>query len=73
MVRPLPTSASYGITVRLYARPSPAVVGQLATAVGTAGGLVTAIDVSDSRPERITVDVTCSAVNGEHAAEIILG
>src|SRR5947199_2174067 len=69
--RPLPTSASYGITVRLYALPSPSAVGELATAVGQAGGLVTAIDVSDSRPDRITVDVSCSAVNGEHAAEIV--
>ena len=69
--RPLPTSASYGITVRLYATPSPSVVGELATAVGMAGGLVTAVDVSDSRPDRITIDVTCSAVNGEHAAEIV--
>jgi len=69
--RPLPTSASYGITVRLYATPSPSVVGELATAVGRAGGLVTAIDVSDSRPDRITVDVSCSAVNGDHAAEIV--
>jgi malate dehydrogenase (oxaloacetate-decarboxylating) len=69
--RPLPTSASYGITVRLYSAPSPSVVGELATAVGHAGGLVTAIDVSDSRPDRITVDVTCSAVNGEHAGEIV--
>ena len=69
--RPLPTSASYGITVRLYAVPSPSVVGELATAVGQAGGLVTAIDVSDSRPDRITVDVSCSAVNGEHATEIV--
>jgi malate dehydrogenase (oxaloacetate-decarboxylating) len=69
--RPLPTSASYGITVRLYSAPSPSVVGELATAVGSAGGLVTAIDVSDSRPDRITVDVTCSAVNGEHAGEIV--
>src|SRR5437764_4876382 len=68
---PLPTSASYGITVRLYARPSPSVVGELATAVGQAGGLVTASDVSDSRPDRITVDVSCSAVNGEHAAEMV--
>jgi malate dehydrogenase (oxaloacetate-decarboxylating) len=69
--RPLPTSASYGITVRLYAAPSPSVVGELATAVGRAGGLVTAIDVSESRTDRITVDVTCSAVHGEHAAEIV--
>jgi malate dehydrogenase (oxaloacetate-decarboxylating) len=69
--RPLPTSASYAITVRLYAAPSAAVVGELATTVGTAGGLVTAIDVSESRPDRITIDVTCSAANGEHAAEIV--
>src|SRR5437764_2367159 len=69
--RPLPTSASYGITVRLYAAPLPSVVGELATAVGQAGGLVTAIDVSESRADRITVDVSCSAVNGEHAAEMV--
>src|SRR3954463_15431539 len=69
--RPLPTSASYGITVRLYPVQSPSAVGELATAVGRAGGLVTAIDVSDSRPDRITVDVSCSAVNGEHATEIV--
>jgi len=69
--RPLPTSASYGITVRIYAAPSSAVVGKLATAVGAVGGLVTAIDVSDSRADRITIDVSCSAVNGEHAAELV--
>ncbi len=69
--RPRPTSASYGITVRVYAPPSASVVGDLATAVGHAGGLVTAIDVSESRAERITVDVSCSAVNGEHATEIV--
>ncbi len=69
--RPLPTSASYGITVRVYAAPSASVVGRLATAVGTAGGLVTAIDVSESRPDRITIDVSCSAVNGEHSTEIV--
>jgi malate dehydrogenase (oxaloacetate-decarboxylating) len=69
--RPLPTSASYGITVRLYAVPTSSVVGELATAVGSAGGLVTAIDVSDSRTDRITIDVSCSAVNGDHATEIV--
>jgi malate dehydrogenase (oxaloacetate-decarboxylating) len=69
--RPWPTGASYGITVRLYADPSTSVVGLLATAVGAAGGLVTAIDVSESRVDRITIDVTCSATNGEHATEIV--
>jgi malate dehydrogenase (oxaloacetate-decarboxylating) len=69
--RPLPTSASYGITVRLYAVPSASVVGELATAVGRAGGLITAIDVTESRPDRITVDVSCSAGDSEHAAELV--
>ena len=69
--RPVPTSASYSITVRLLADPDPAVVGRIATAIGAAGGVVTAIDVADSRHDRITVDVTCSAVNGEHADEIV--
>src|SRR3954452_23829667 len=69
--RPVPTSASYSITARLQAAPDPAVVGRIATAIGNAGGVVTAIDVADSRNNRITIDVTCSAVNGEHADEIV--
>ena len=69
--RPLPTGASYSITVRIHAEPSASVVGELATAVGAAGGLLTAIDVSESRADRITVDVTCSATNADHAAEIV--
>ena len=69
--RPTPTSASYSITVRLYADPQPSVVGVIATAVGAAGGVVTGIDVSESRHDRMTIDVTCSAANGEHAQEIV--
>jgi malate dehydrogenase (oxaloacetate-decarboxylating) len=69
--RPTPTSASYSITVRVYAQPDSAVVGRLATAVSEAGGLVTAVDVSESRHDRITIDVTCSAVNGEHSEQIV--
>jgi GntR family transcriptional regulator/MocR family aminotransferase len=52
--RPVPTSASYSITVRLQADPEPAVVGRIATAVGAAGGIVTAVDVAESRHDRIT-------------------
>jgi malate dehydrogenase (oxaloacetate-decarboxylating) len=57
--------------VRLLADPDPAVVGRIATAVGAGGGVVTAIDVVESRHDRITVDVTCSAADGEHAEEIV--
>ena len=57
------TSASYSITVRLTADGDPASVGRIATAVGSAGGAVTAIDVVESRPDGLTVDVTCSAAD----------
>ncbi len=70
-VRAVPTSASYSITVRVLADTDPAVVGRLATAVGAAGGVVTAIDVADSRQDRLVVDVTCSATDGTHAEEIV--
>lgn len=69
--RPTPTSASYSITVRIYAPPDSSVVGRLATAVSEAGGLVTAVDVSESRHDRITIDLTCSAVNGGHSEQIV--
>ena len=69
--RALPTSASYSITVRLVTDPDPAVVGRVATAIGHAGGVVTAIDVAESRHDRLVIDVTCSATNGEHADEIV--
>ncbi|HZC73495.1 MAG TPA: NAD-dependent malic enzyme [Jatrophihabitans sp.] len=71
VTRPAATTASYSITVRLHCAPAPAVVGQLATAAGTAGGLVTAIDVTDSRPDRMTIDLTCSAIDASHAEDLV--
>src|SRR3954452_19620118 len=65
------TSASYSITVRLTADGDPASIGRIATAVGSAGGAVTAIDVVDSRPEGLTVDVTCSAADASHFEEMV--
>ena len=69
--RQIPTSASYSITVRLHTLVDPAVVGRVATAVAVAGGVVTAIDVVESHHDRLTVDTTCSALDGEHAEEIV--
>ncbi|MEO9237956.1 MAG: NAD-dependent malic enzyme [Jatrophihabitantaceae bacterium] len=53
------TASSYSITMRLYTAPDHGVVGAVATQIATSGGVVTAIDV------------TCSAVNGEHAEQIV--
>src|SRR3954451_14144049 len=65
------TSASYSITVRLTADGDPASIGRIATAGGSAGGAVTAIDVVDSRSDGLTVDVTCSAADAAHSEEMV--
>jgi malate dehydrogenase (oxaloacetate-decarboxylating) len=69
--RPAATSASYSITMRLHTDVDPRLVGNIATAIATEGGIVTALDVTESRHDRIVVDVTCSATNSEHAEEIV--
>jgi malate dehydrogenase (oxaloacetate-decarboxylating) len=65
------TSASYSITMRLHTDVDPALVGQVATRIAGEGGVVTAIDVAESRHDRLVVDVTCSATDSEHADEIV--
>ena len=60
-------SASSSITVRLEVPADPASVGRLTTAVGGAGGVVTALDVTESHTDRIVVDVTCMATDEAHA------
>ena len=55
------TASSYSITMRLYTAPDHSVVGAVATTIAHNGGVVTAIDVTESRHDRLTVDVTCSA------------
>jgi malate dehydrogenase (oxaloacetate-decarboxylating) len=63
-------SASSSITVRLQVPADPTSVGRLTTAVGNAGGIVTALDVTESHPDRIVVDVTCSATDQAHADQL---
>ena len=65
------TSASYSITMRLHTDVDPSLVGGIATAIAAQGGIVTALDVAESRHDRIVVDVTCSATNSEHADEVV--
>ena len=64
------TASSYSITMRLHTSIDHGVVGEVATAIATAGGMVTAIDVAESSTERLTLDVTCSAADAEHAGEL---
>src|SRR3954447_24846619 len=65
------TSASYSLTIRLTADGDPASIGRIATAVGSAGGVVTAIDVVEARSDGVTVDVTCSAADADRSEEMV--
>ncbi|KRB77429.1 malate dehydrogenase [Nocardioides sp. Root190] len=56
--------------MRLHTTVDHGVVGEVATAIAGAGGMVTAIDVAESSNQRLTVDVTCSAADAEHAEEL---
>ncbi len=65
------TASSYSITMRLYTAPDHGVVGAVATAIATSGGVVTAIDVAESRHDRLVVDVTCSASDADHSQDLV--
>src|SRR5215212_8232137 len=59
----------YSITVRVQA-PAVAGIGDLTTAIGKAGGVVTALDVAESHETFLVVDVTCNAADAEHVEGI---
>src|SRR5215831_15696993 len=63
-------SAGYSITIRVSVTADPYAVGRLTTAVGEAGGIVTALDVVDSDPVHLVVDVTCDTADATHAAQV---
>ena len=65
------TPSSYSITMRLHTLPDHGIVGAVATAISSAGGIVTGIDVADSSHDRLVVDVTCSASDADHADELV--
>src|SRR4051794_25381869 len=56
----------YAITVRVQAPAAAGMIGDLTTAIGKAGGVVTALDVVESHENRIVVDVTSRAAEAEH-------
>jgi len=61
------TSVSYSITVRLEVPAGGKAVSQLTTAVESAGGSVTALDVTASGHDRLRMDVTIAARDTDHA------
>jgi malate dehydrogenase (oxaloacetate-decarboxylating) len=69
------TSAGFSITVRLALSADPGAAGRLATVVGQAGAIVTALDVVSSDSGRMVVDLTCDTSDASHAEQVtqILG
>jgi malate dehydrogenase (oxaloacetate-decarboxylating) len=64
-------SVSYSITVRLEVPAGGSAVSLLTNAVEKAGGVVTALDVTSSAPDRLRIDVTCAASDTAHVDEIV--
>jgi malate dehydrogenase (oxaloacetate-decarboxylating) len=64
-------SAGFSITVRVAVTADASAIGRLTTAVGGAGGVVTAVDVVDSDPLRVVADVTCDTADSAHAADVV--
>ncbi|WP_373292914.1 NAD-dependent malic enzyme [Mangrovihabitans endophyticus] len=46
-------------------------IGRLTTCVGEAGAIVTALDVVDSDPGRVLVDLTCDTADAGHADQVV--
>ncbi|MEA5359002.1 NAD-dependent malic enzyme [Amycolatopsis sp., V23-08] len=60
----------YSITVRVEAPASTSAAGDLTTAVGRVGGVLTAFDVVESHSDAIVVDISANALSENHANDI---
>jgi malate dehydrogenase (oxaloacetate-decarboxylating) len=63
-------SPGYSITIRVEVPTGATATAALTSAVGSAGGALTALDVVESQTARMVVDVTCDT-SGEAHAELI--
>jgi len=60
----------YSITMRVAATPSASAAGDLTSAVGRAGGVITAFDVVESAAGLMVVDLSANAMDADHAEEM---
>jgi malate dehydrogenase (oxaloacetate-decarboxylating) len=63
-------SASYAIILRVKLTSDPTGLGRATTAVGEAGGSVTAVDIVESSHDGMTVDITTDAADIAHGEAI---
>jgi malate dehydrogenase (oxaloacetate-decarboxylating) len=64
------TSPGYGITIRVDGPASAQPVSEITQAILAAGASITALDVVESVLDRVVIDVTCDAIDSEHAEAI---
>ena len=64
-------SISYSITVRLELPAGGTATSELTATVERCGGMVTALDVTASGHDKLTIDVTCAASDTAHAEQIV--
>jgi malate dehydrogenase (oxaloacetate-decarboxylating) len=64
------TSPGYGITIRVEGHPDSQPVAAITAVISGAGATITALDVVESLLERVVIDITCDAIDQEHADEI---
>ena len=63
-------SPGYSITIRVEVPAGSNATAALTTAVASAGGALTALDVAESRTDRLVVDVTCDTTDEAHGRMI---
>jgi malate dehydrogenase (oxaloacetate-decarboxylating) len=61
------TSPGYGITIRVEGHPDSHPVASITAVISEAGATITALDVVESLLERVVIDITCDAIDQEHA------
>ena len=64
-------SAGFSITIRIAVTADASSIGRLTTCVGEAGAIVTALDVVDSDPTHVLVDLTCDTADSGHADQVV--
>ncbi len=64
-------SAGYSVTLRIYVPPEDErAIGRITTAIGEAGGVVTALDFVESDQGRLVLDISTNARDVEHSGDI---
>ena len=66
-------SAGFSITIRVSVPADASSIGRLSMCLGEAGAVVTALDVVDSDPTHVLVDVTCDTADADHAIQVVDG